>query len=138
MKLYFLNIRRRKNENLKCTQTNFQLKDLVPSLSLFSCLCILSFVGAFNWKLHFGASGCFSNANWQQQALAKQIRFPRKRETSFVGEAFIHSLLTMRYSRFPPQIYYLQTIPRLDTSQFEMQSHLLHTGQGQMVEIVEK
>ena len=64
--------------------------------------------------------------------------FPTETWNFFVGEAFIHSLLTMRYSRFPPQIYYLQTIPRLDTSQFEMQSHLSPTGQGQMVEIVEK
>ena len=73
-------------------------------------------------KLQHNAFGCFSS-NMRQGGgrEAKQMRFPRKCETSFVGDAFIHSLLTMRdavysqlthnarYSRFPPKFYYLQT-----------------------------
>ena len=62
----------------------------------------------------------------------KQIRFPRKCETSFVGDA-VYSQFThnARYSRFPLKFDYLQTIPMLlDTSQFRMQFHLSHTSQA--------
>ena len=48
-------------------------------------------------KLQHNAFGCFSSNMMQGGGRgAKQMRFPRKCETSFVGDAFIHSLLTMQ------------------------------------------
>ena len=104
----------------------FKRIDLI--MPLFSFVCAnLDLMVHCNRKVQFNASGCFQTQNGvMQKGNSKQIRFPRKCETSFVDDAFIHSLLTMRYSRFPPQIYYLQTIPMLDTSQFKMQFHLSH------------